>query len=312
MFTSRIVPPLLFFLTLVFALSSCGKNQDNNSAARVHSWNSTLPLESVESDQGCLSVPKLFEGIRGLNPTLPLVTVPTAISFDSPFAIRDNFRRLVAYGQLMIFQSFLVSAQALPAVTQDGCTKLTVTGSDGIDQAFTVKTSAHDALMAEVVAASKRAGEKLWRLPLDDGQRLEYTWLSPQSIQSKRRYPAFDQPCGAGDKPLLVTVTKVLDWSGAGIPATVPEAGSPFSIDPAFLSLAAEAVGDSADSLSVAGSDGVRQLDLTKVQALTTKAPRPEVVSCDGGVAEPNPDPQPDPIDPEHPPHGNDTPGPNH
>jgi hypothetical protein len=277
MFSKSLVPSLLVVLSLFFALASCSKSNDADSRP-AHSWQSGVTLDDAVSEQGCLSLPKLFDGVRAVNPALPVVIMPTSIAFDSSVSVRENFRRLVAYGQLVIAQKTVGDIQALPNVAQDGCSKVTVTGSDGVSKDFTVKTSARDALMAEA----------------DDGERIDYTWLSPQTLQSKRRYVAYDAPCGSSDKPVLVTISRVMDWSGAGVPETVPATGSVESIDPSFLSLAAEAVGDSPDSLYV-DEEGGRRLDLTKVAAMTDKAPRPEVVSCSGAAPAPTPDPSVDP-----------------
>ncbi|MGZ3660127.1 MAG: hypothetical protein ACXVB9_04120 [Bdellovibrionota bacterium] len=290
MIQSRILPPVLFFLTLVFVLSSCGKGKDDNARSRVQPYQSEVKLEDAIADQGCLSLPKLFEGIHKLNPELPLVEIPTAINFESTASIRENFRRLTAYGQLRISSTTVSSMQSLPVVSQSACDKVTVTAVDGTEQDFTVKSSARESLVAEA----------------EDGSRMEYLWLSPRRIQAKNRFLSYDQPCSSGDKPVLVTVTKVFDWSGGGIPASVPASGSPLSIDADFLALAAQAVGDSADSLSAGG-----QIDLAKVAEMVAKPPKPEVVSC--GNVEPTPDPQPTPNptpnpdpddDPDHPNHG--------
>jgi len=304
MMQSRILPPILFILTLVFVLSSCGKSKSDTARSSLPPYQSQVKLEDAITDQGCLSLPKLFEGIHRLDPDLPLVKIPTAISFDSDAAIRENFKRLTAYGQLHVTSSTVSSMQSLPVVSQEGCDKVIITAVDGTTQDFTVKSSARESLVAEA----------------EDGSRIEYLWLSPQRIQAKTRFLAYDQPCTSGDKPVLVSVTKIFDWSGAGIPASVPVSGSPLSIDPSFLALAAQAVGDSADALSEGG-----QLDLAKLAAMVAKPPKPEMISC--GIVDPAPDPTPDPTpppnplptpdpdDPDHPNHGgggDSTPGPVH
>jgi len=305
MFSARILPSVLVVLALVFAFAACGKKDDAH--APTHLYKSEIRLDDAVADQGCLSLPKLFAGIHDLDPTRQAVVVPTSISFDSPNGVREDFRRLIAYGQLTVPHESLDQAQAqVPTdASQDGCSKVTLNGPDGAPKDFTVKSSTRQSIQAEA----------------DDGERIEYTWASPQSVQWKHRYAAFDQPCSSSDKPVMVTVSKVLDWSDLGVPQQVPASGSPYSIDADFIGLASAAVGDSPDSFYVQGSDGSRQIDLSKIGALSSKPPRPDVVSC-GGVAEPTPDPanppspSPSPVDPhnpdpDHPPHGDDTPGPN-
>jgi hypothetical protein len=135
----------------------------------------------------------------------------------------------------------------------------------------------------------------------EDGERIEFAWLSTQSVRSARRYLAFDTPCSDGRKPILVSVTKVYDWSGNGVAKFVPESGSPFSIQPDFITWAAEAVGDP-PSTYYAITEGGRQIDISKVRELPQKTPRAEVISCSGAPPPPNDnpsDPDPDPNNPD-------------
>lgn len=284
---SRLLPTILVGLAFVFALASCSKN--NKKDAKAKAWKAEIPLSDTQAS-GCLSLPRLFSSLKSIDPDHPVEVVPTAISFDSQNVIRDDFRKLIAYGQLVIQHENMRDVQSVLEVTQDGCAKVTQVSSDGVSKDFTVKKSSSDSLMAEA----------------DDGERLDYTWLTPHSIQSRHRYAAFDQPCGTGDKPVLVSVTKVIDW-GESVPDQVPASGSPYSIDSEFLNLASSAVGDSADAY-YSGADDARVLDLGKVSEISSKPPRPEVVSC-GGVAMPDPTPDPnnpppsptDPNNPDHP-----------
>lgn len=301
MLDSRVLVRILLGLAVLFACNACGKKTSSGIGASPRAWKSTLPLQDALASGGCLSLPKLFAGIQDINPDRPEVVVPTFIQFEAALGARANFRRAVAYGQLQIARDTVGASQELPIVSQEGCEKVVQSVSDGTQKEFIVKKHEATALMAEA----------------EDGERLEFTWLSPQSVESKHRYLAFDQPCG-GDKPVLVTVTKVIDWSDAGAPAIVPVTGSPYSIAADFLTLAAEAVGDSIDSVYGTDAEGARVIDLAKVSAMTSKPPRAEIISC-GNVAPAPTDPadpsvppsppvpvDPGPTDPEHPPHDGD------
>ena len=284
-------PALLVGLALLFALSSCSKDNGkaNGGGATSQSYRADIPLTDVSSDAGCLSLPKLFQALRDVPPGRPAVSVPVAIAFDSTYAIRDDFERVIADGQLAVDHQGMGDLLSLPDASQDACSAVTTTASDGSDKSFKVKNSAKDSLMAEA----------------DDGERLEFTWLTSTSISYRHRYAVLDQPCSTSDKSIFVTVTKVIDWSSAGVPATVPATGSPFSVDPQFITLASAAVGDSPDSLYVNSADGTKMIDLDRLTAMTAKPVRPEILSC-GGVAEPTPvpaptpTPTPDPNDPNH------------
>lgn len=261
-----------------FFLLSCGKSDPGGDGKGT--WKSEIRLEDAVADQGCLSLPRLFDGIRSLNPGLHATTVPTSIAFESSSSVRESFRRLLAYGQLTI-QRRAVSEeqQSLPGVSQQDCSALGVTGSDGVETPYTVKESSRERILAEA----------------EDGERIEYSWLSPTSLLSRRRYRAYDSPCVSGDEAILVTVARVLDWSGSALPAVVPEAGATLSIEPRFLAWAAAAVGEDPAALYVSPpvGEGPRMIDLSKVSALADKPPLSEVLSCDGSVSSP-PEPTPE------------------
>jgi hypothetical protein len=297
----RLLPPILVGLALVFAFSSCSKHNDSSAAnVRARAYASSISLDSVSS-QGCLNAEELFRRVEGIDPSRSAVVVPTAIDFSSENGVPEGFRQLIAVGQLNVTRESMAQAQSLPEAQQADCKKLTLYGTDGEPKAFDVKTSKQDSLTAQA----------------EDGESYELTWLTPQRYQSKHRYPVLDQPCSSGDKPVFVTVTKVTDWSDAGVPDQVPATGSVFSIEAGFISLAATAVGASADDVYVGDPAGTgRSIDFGKVNALTAKTPKPETLSC-GGVADPvpgptpdpnpNPNPNPDdPLNPDHPHHGND------
>jgi hypothetical protein len=269
----RLFPALLVGLAIFFALASCGRHKDASRNIATH-YRTEIPLADIASDQGCLSLPKLFQGLRDVQPGRAAGSVPVSITFDSAYAIRDDFRRVIAYGQLVVYRQPLAELLSLPDVAQEGCTSVSVTGTDGLDKSFTVKTSTKDSLMAES----------------EDGERIDYTWLSPTSILSRHRYPVLDQPCTTGEKPVLVTVGKVIEWGDHGVPAAVPANGSVFSIEPQFISLASAAVGDSPDSVYDTTADGSKAINLGRLNEMTAKPPRPEVLSCGGAV---EPDPQP-------------------
>ncbi len=263
--------PILVVCTSIFLAFSCGKEK-NKRPAPSHVWKNEIQLSDAVTDEGCLSIPRLYAGMRGINPDKPVVILPTAISFESELNIRDNFRKLISYSQLVITEQPFSYVQNLPPVTQEACTTLTVEGTDGVTKNFTIKSNTPESLAAEA----------------EDGERLAFTWLSPQSIQLKRRYLAYDVPCGSDQKPIFITLTKTLDWHGGGVPPTVPESGSPLSIEGNFLSWTAQAVGDDPAPLVLLSTDGVRKLDIPKIIEMTQKTPRPEIISC-SGVVNPSP-----------------------
>lgn len=286
---------LLLALSLIsFSFSSCSKEKDE---AVANTLVSELPSNDALTEQGCLSIPKLYTSIQNIDSDQSVLIVPTSISFDSANAIRDNFRKLVSYGQLVIAQHPFSDVQALPPVSQDGCATFTVTGTDGVAKVFTIKNSAADLLSGEA----------------EDGEVLEYKWISRKSIQTKRKYLAYDAPCSASEKPIFVTITKALDWSVTAIPASIPESGTLLSIERNILSWAAQAVGDDPAALYITAADGSNVLDVGKVMEMTQKPPRPEVVSCTGAIEPtPTPTPTPEPTPgPDEPPHEGDEPPPN-
>ena len=241
----RILAPLLVGLALIFALASCAKKKEKPA----YSWGSEIRLEDAQ-ESGCLNLPKLFAALKRLDPERTATLVPVAIAFESQSEIRENFRRLLALAQLGVRHQSVSALQNLPAVRQAGCDKVTVIYDSGVEKGFVVRTSATDTLMAEA----------------EDGERLDYQWISPRTLLSKHRYTVFDLPCSASNIPIIVTVTKVIDWSGS-VPNLVPSSGSPYSIDKAFLDLAVSAVGESALSVYSGG-----MVDLEKVSAISARS----------------------------------------
>lgn len=274
------------------ALSACSKNKDKQSSTESAPYQSELSLESVASDS-CLNVGKLYEGLRSISPNQPVVVVPTSIGFEGN--VRENFRRLVSFGQLEVGNQSFSKIQGLPTVTQEGCTSFTVAGSDSSQKVFQIQPTARESV----------------RGVAEDGEELEYTWVSPRSLIMKRRYIAYDVPCGSSDKPVFVTITRTLDWSTGELPASLPATGSSMSISADFLGWAAQTVGGDPESLYTAGAGGDRTLDVSRLREMMQRPPLPAVVSCTG-VAEPAPAPSPDPgTDPATPPSDPTTPDPN-
>lgn len=278
-FLASLVLPLLLF--------SCSKDKDDEANKNGENWSPEILLSDSMAPEGCLSIPRLYDAIRRVSPSQPVVSIPTAIAFESDRAIRENFKKVISNGQLTITQPAFSDLQAFPAVTQEACEKFTLTSQDGAEKVFTVKEKSETSLSGEA----------------EDGERFAYTWLSPRSFESKRRYIAFDVPCMNQDKPIFVTIEKTYIWQDNSIPATLPEKDSPLAIEPNFIRWAAAAVGVSAESVYEDGDDGARVISVPKVLELSEKPLLAEVLSCNGLAPQPT-DPNDPPRDDDD--HGND------
>ncbi len=291
--SQRLVTCAILLSALLFA--SCSKDDAAPSGVTPGvPWTEELAHADTVAPEGCLSIPRLYEGIRRISPDTKVVIVPTALSFESDRAVRENYRKLIAYGQLEIIQSSFSNLQNFPAATQEACQTFTLTGGDGEAKIFTVKESSATSLTGEA----------------EDGERFTYTWLTSRSFQTIRRYVAFDVPCTDGDKPIFVSVSKTMSWQEPNIPAVIPEVESPLSIERKFLDWATAAVGESASSIYSEGEPGARLIQVPRLQEILERPPLAEVVSCNG-LAPPAPPSPNEPTDPEEPPRDGDGPGPN-
>ena len=113
-----------------------------------------------------------------------------------------------------------------------------------------------------------------------DGERIHYVWISSKSFQTRRRYLAFDLPCGDEQHPIFVTVSRTVDWTRGDFPELAPANGSTFSIEEGFLRLAAGAAGVDIDRFYKLNADGSRLLDLSSVKSLEKMSTDPDLQSC--------------------------------
>src|SRR5690606_13350072 len=79
---------------LALILGACQGFDDSSSGPGT---TSAIELNRVMSAAGCLSVPSYFEAIQALSTDLPILEISTKLSMSSKHAIRDGFRRSLAY-----------------------------------------------------------------------------------------------------------------------------------------------------------------------------------------------------------------------
>ena len=252
---------LLPAAALIF--TACGKE---NAAAP--NYKPDVSLAESTAPEGCLSLPKYFEGVRAMDPARPVQEISTKIDTKSKYAIRANFKLLLAYGSTHAATKPLSEIPDFQNVSQEACARLTVTAPDGAAENLDIVSATKESLRAED----------------EDGYGFEFTWLAPTRMRITQRYRAYDLPCGT-DTAITVIHTKELDWSGRAADAVVMDANLVRSI--------ADTVG--ADPAEAAAEDG--KVSLARVQELLSRDPRPELLTCNGQPA-PVPGPAPSPTDP--------------
>jgi hypothetical protein len=256
-------------------LTACGKDDKDRGPFKT-----AVALEETASADGCLSLPNYFQGVRAMDPSMPVMEVTTSLETKSKYAVRENYKRLLAYGSAHAEAKPLAELQDFQNVSQDACSSLTVNAPDGATETLPIVNSSKESLRAEN----------------DDGLGFEYTWLSPTRMRVTHRYRAYDLPCGT-DTPIIVVHTKELDWSGSA-----PDA---VEIDSSVVRNVAETVG--ADPSEAAAGDG--KTSVARLKELLNRDPRPELLTCNGQAAPPpgpapapapapTPDPNENPTDP--------------
>lgn len=260
---------------IALTLTGCGKDDDKPAAK------TTVALEEVTSPDGCLALPEYFQRVRAMDQGTPVVQATTKLELRSKYAIRENFRRQLAYGigrETVLEPKPLSDLPDFQNVSQEACTKLTINDPDGQTRDLKIVASSKESVKAED----------------DKGLGFEYTWLSPQRMKVTHTYSAYDLPCGSRDTAITVVHTKTLDWSG-GAPDVV-------EMDSSFVSGIAEFVGgDAATAYTDAG--GTRAVSLNQLRNLLNMDPRPEMLTCSGQPAPatppaPTPAPTPTPDQP--------------
>lgn len=263
----------IFLLMSSLALfSSCGKNKSSaNSAASSDGSGSSQRVytESLSSDsvmsQGCLNAGLFFESLSYIVPETSVLVVPTALSFSPESKTRENFKKFIAYGQMLIQSTSFSGLDTFPVATQDGCEKFVIKEIDGSEKEFDIRLSTPITLVGKA----------------KDGEGYSFTWLNEHNVSIKHTYLAFDMPCSTSKDPIEVSITKNYDWSAPSPSMLVPELGnSPQQIDPAFLNLAAAAVLADPASFYVVDETGSRALDLQKVGEIAQKDPDLSLLSC--------------------------------
>ena len=267
-------------LTLV--TSSCAKT-DKSESSPAGPVKVDLKPEALQSDKGCLSAEKLHLEFNQLDRSIQVLMVPTKLGFESKRGIRSNFEKIVAFNHLAIDQKPISQIFELENANQNGCDSINVIRSNGITE-FSIKESSPNHL----------------RFQAKDGETMAYQLLSERSLRITRKYVTYDLPCRTEKTPILVEITRVIDWSGNSIPETIGLHNSQFAIERPFLSLAAQAVGADENVFYVQSSEGEKLLSIGKLREAMQLEIRPEILSCNGGLG-PQPDPsEPNPDDPEN------------
>jgi hypothetical protein len=278
-----------FVSVMVLALSSivaCSKKSDHEPgqgflAMGLERNRTQIPLDSVQSQEGCLSVPLYAMALRQLRPDLPLLQVTTGVDLHRGRGVRDAFRLLTAFGNFKFETHNGADMLDLQGFTQEGCDKVIHTATDGTREEYRIKQAKPDFLMAESASLN----------------RISYRWLSPDRVAITTRHKALDLPCSAGSA--VVEVRQVLDWTGY-LPAALRKT-DPIYIEDDYLARLASAVGtEQAGYYQQAPGEEGRVLLTAKLTELAKANVRQELVTCNG--ATPPPPHQPgdpdDPVDP--------------
>lgn len=274
------------YLLLAFcaiSLVSCGKGADSGgseggSGAPFYAGKSEINAEEAASG-GCLNVSRLAVLLKSLDPNLQALKVSTEFDMHSNRGIRNAFRLLTAFGSFMFEEEPVAEVTELVGYTQADCETLVFHPGDGTQEAFKIKEKAK-----HFIAAASESGKKV-----------EVHWLSPQRIEVKLRYQAYDFPCTTRDA--WVETNRIIDWSG-NRPQLI-EGNSKLSIDEDFLDLVAEAVGYNSNLLyqeaAVSDSGRVqRYLEVNRLMEMKSMPVRQSLLSCDGAVPEPPPESEPE------------------
>lgn len=277
------------YLGLVFIAgfaAGCSKGNDSETSgmASYSGTRTSIPLEAVQTEAGCLSAPLYTLALRQLRSDLPILEASTNIQLHNGRGMREAFRLLTAFGNFK-FESKQGSERIdLHGISQDGCKSITHTAADGTREDFTITEARPDFISASSA----------------NGGRREYRWISPERVEIGTRHKALDLPCTSGQT--MVDLKQVLDWSGS-VPPVIGEQ-DPLYVEPAFVEMLASAVGTSvqdyyADIPTAPEAPGRKALRSDKLMELARSAVRQDLLVCTG---EPPAPPVPeDPQDPQNP-----------
>lgn len=270
----------------------CSKSgKDGADEAKKAPVKMELSAGDLSTGHGCLSLPKLRDAVEAIERSAAMYAIPVKLEVTGKSGVRSNFQKLLALNVLSIQEGRLSNFHAFEPASQDQCNTVTLTKTDGTQKEFKISTQDEN---SQLHATS------------EDGEAIRYELLAPRRVKVTSRYITHDLPCDSEKNNIFVSLTKVIDWSDGGVPASIDTTDDQLAIDSAFLSLAADAAGfPEADLYSISEGDVEgetvprRVIQVPKVRELSQMAPRPEIVTCDGVVnpdPEPEPDPQPEPL----------------
>jgi len=247
---------------------------------------SSVSLDSIQTANGCLSVPNYTLALRQLRSDLPLLEVSTHFSLHSERGVREAFRLLTAYGNFKFEYHSGTDRMDLHGLTQDECKSLSHTASDGTQEEFQIIEAKPDYIMAESQAGNRRS----------------YRWISQDRVEIVMRHKVLDLPCSAGSA--FAEVKQILDWSGQ-LPATLDKTDLRY-IDEGYIQSLANAVGVNAADFYQEAPGATPEAPMSKVlitaklMELAKANVRQELISCNGATPPPAPVPD-EPQDPENP-----------
>ncbi len=249
-----------FLYLLLFPLLCFCHNQNGSGSTEPQISISTKnTIAQNEVGNACLNIAQFGVEFHLLDPRLQIKRVSKNVSI-TPLGLSPNFT------MESIFSSFHFDSQEMSefidfdGFSQTDCKTLIYSSVDGSEDEYQITQSSPNSITANS----------------PDGKSLQYTWLSPQSVELTKRYRIFNNPCSSASG--FAELTLIYDWSGA-FPALI-SADSPFSIDPNYLSILATAANISVSSLyqdqTVGGS-----LVTASLENLASSPIRPDYLNCD-------------------------------
>jgi len=252
-------------LLTIFTLCACSRGKASAPAAFLPSPppnRTTLELDSL-APAGCLNLANYFSGINALDPALLVTEVSTDFDLKSTWAIRANFRQLMAYTNFRLSSRPLADFHEFQGVMQTDCETITTVGADGAEEVYKVKNFSRDSISAEH----------------EDGRSLHYQWLGPERMRVELKYSVYDLPCTKGN-PIWARLTRVVDWSGAPL-TEIPLPESPFAVNEELLQHLAESVGRTTAELFAEGPGSARILLVEKAREMAALPVKEELLACE-------------------------------
>lgn len=284
LFMKTLASKYLLAALLAVSVVSCGKGADSGggggggSDSPFYAGKTQINAEEAEAG-GCLNVSRLAALLQSLDPGLKALKVSTDFDINSSRGVRNAFRLITAFGSFMFDEVPVSEITELAGYVQTDCKTLVFHAADGTQEPFKIREKAKHYVSAAA----------------ESGKRVEFFWLSPQRIEVRFRYLAYDFPCTT--REAWVETNRIIDWSG-NRPQLI-EGNSKLSIDENFLKLVADAVGYNSKrlyqdvSLSESGRTQ-RYLEVSRLMEMKSMPVRPSLLSCDGYVPPPPPESEPD------------------